>query len=35
MRTDILIAIMIGADIGMVLCIIIGVIWLIVSRYER
>ena len=35
MRTDILIAIMIGADIGMVLYIIGVIIWLIMSRYER
>ena len=32
MIADVLIAIMIGADIGMVLCIIIGIIWLIVTR---
>ena len=32
MIADILIAFMIGADIGMVLYIIIAVIWLIVSR---
>ena len=32
MIADILIAYMIGADIGMILFIIIGVIWLIVSK---